>query len=261
MSVSTDPASETWLYVPSWGKPTEAAKFPLTNGTVELGSIMAFTIENDKLGNLMLAPRWISSDIAVPEPVAIVGGVVFALGTGENPVQVRNGDIEQGLSDREKRNSDHAILHALDARTGREMWSSENAITGWTHFSGLAVGDGKVFVTTHDSAVYAFGLRAPGAYSIVMTVVPGSGQSRSGPPLTGSTSTASMGAGMPQCGGIGELFQKRCSGCHGVDGKGDRAVHTPDLTDPGWQAGKSDAVLLDSITKVRPAECQLLATN
>ena len=27
----------------------------------------------------------------------------------------------------------------LDARTGRRLWSSGNTMTGWTHFSGLAV--------------------------------------------------------------------------------------------------------------------------
>ena len=84
MSVWKDAADNTWLYVPSWGVPTEAAKFPMSYGTVKSGSIMAFKVVAGADHKPILQPAWISSDIAVPTPAAIAGGVLFVLGTGEN---------------------------------------------------------------------------------------------------------------------------------------------------------------------------------
>jgi outer membrane protein assembly factor BamB len=51
------------------------------------------------------------------------------------------------------------VLYALDAKTGRVLYSSGNAINAWVHFSGLAVSNGRVYVVDHDSKVYCFGLR------------------------------------------------------------------------------------------------------
>jgi cytochrome c oxidase cbb3-type subunit 3 len=45
----------------------------------------------------------------------------------------------------------------------------------------------------------------------------------------------------------GDLFKSKCSMCHGPDGKGFSAIHTPDFTDPKWQASKKDAELKDAI--------------
>jgi outer membrane protein assembly factor BamB len=50
----------------------------------------------------------------------------------------------------------HAVLYAFDARTGKELYSSGDIIPNWTHFSGLAVSNGRVYVVTHDSTIYAF---------------------------------------------------------------------------------------------------------
>ena len=168
----------TWLYVPTWGVPTSAAQFPISYGVVKNGSLMAFTVEPGVDNQPVLKPAWISADIAVPDPAAIAGGVVFVLGTGENTQQVNQGDIHQLLGDREKRTNGHAILHALEARTGKELWSSGDEISGWTHFSGLAVGDGKVFLSTRDGAIYAFGLRSSTFTKPHVTVI-------SGPPNAG----------------------------------------------------------------------------
>ncbi len=51
------------------------------------------------------------------------------------------------------------VLYALDAQTGKQLYSSEKIIPGWTHFSEPVVAAGKVFVVTWDAHVYAFGLR------------------------------------------------------------------------------------------------------
>ena len=56
------------------------------------------------------------------------------------------------------RNSKHAILYALDARTGKELWSSGNDISSFAHFTGLSVANGRVYIGTYDSVVYSFGL-------------------------------------------------------------------------------------------------------
>ena len=245
MSTWKDGAGQTWLYVPSWGEPTRDAQFPKTNGPVKQGSLMAFTMAEGVDHKPVLKPEWMSADIDVPDPAAIAGGVVFVLGTGENTEQVKAGDIRQLLVGRESLNRDHAILHALDAATGRELWSSGNAITGWTHFSGLAVGDGKVFVTTHDGTIYAFGLRAPGAASPRTTVVPGPPAAKA--PARSQTPTGVVN--IPECGAANGIYKQRCAMCHGAEGKGAAASRTPNFADPDWQAGKTDQALLDALNK------------
>jgi hypothetical protein len=234
----------TWLYVPTWGVPTSAAQFPKSGGEVRNGSLMAFSVEAAADGKIILKPAWISADIAVPDPAAITGGVVFVLGTGENTQQVNAGDINQLLNNRESRGAGHAILHALDARTGKELWTSGNTISGWTHFSGLAVGDGKVFVTTRDGAVYAFALRAAGAAAPHVTVVPGPVHAAAIVHKEIPTGTLTV----PQCGTANASFNQRCTMCHGVDGKGKAAMRTPNFTDIQWQSSKTDKELIDVLT-------------
>lgn len=47
----------------------------------------------------------------------------------------------------------------------------------------------------------------------------------------------------------GALFQSQhCVMCHGMDGKGYPAIHTPDFTSKKWQAAHSDAVITEVIT-------------
>jgi outer membrane protein assembly factor BamB len=51
------------------------------------------------------------------------------------------------------------VLYALDAQTGKQLYSSEKIIPSWVHFSEPVVAAGKVFVVTWDAHVYAFGLK------------------------------------------------------------------------------------------------------
>jgi outer membrane protein assembly factor BamB len=113
------------------------AKFATTNGSAPHGSIVAFKVE-DKDGHPVLTPSWISRDLKNPAPPAIANGVVFALDGGSA--------------------SSHATLYALDAATGKELYSSGDAIGTYTHVAGLSVGDGHVFFTTHDNTLYSFGI-------------------------------------------------------------------------------------------------------
>jgi hypothetical protein len=161
-----DDGGQTWIYAPVQGPlSTHAPRFPVTNGANPNGSVAAFKIGVDSTsGKPTLEPAWISGDFNLPEPVAIADGVVFALSTGENAQQTIGGKIiyqsQKLLTDAERSaNTSHAVLYALDARTGKVLYQSGDAITGWVHFSGLAVADGQVYAVDHDSYLYCFGLK------------------------------------------------------------------------------------------------------
>jgi outer membrane protein assembly factor BamB len=113
---------------------------------------MAFkVVANPDSQNPELEPAWISGDFDIPDPPIIANGVLLALSTGENAVQ-RGGEKKRLL------NTHPAVLRALDAATGKELFNSKDAIATWVHFSGLALANGQVYVVDHDSNVYAFGL-------------------------------------------------------------------------------------------------------
>ena len=248
MSVWNDSSGQTWLYVPSWGEPTEEAQFPRSYGPVKAGSIMAFKVVGAADGKPALKPEWVSADISVPDPVVIAGGVAFVLGTGENPEQVHNGDISHIVDNRAETTQGHAILYALDARTGRELWSSGDTIGSWTHFSGLAVADGKVFATTYDGAIYAFGLRTPASPAPRTTLIPGPPAQRTDVqalPETPKLETPSVS--VPECGATTGVFKQRCAVCHSPDGSGNPSVHTPTFTSSAWQSAKNDVELSDAV--------------
>ena len=60
------------------------------------------------------------------------GGPVYGGGLSSGPV-------------RRIPTSRRAALYALDAQTGKELWSSGSAIESWNHFSGLTVANGRVY--------------------------------------------------------------------------------------------------------------------
>jgi len=103
-------------------------------------------------------PAWMSRDLNVPEPPIIANGVVFALSSGED---VRQSDAAgMGMNTKERlAGSTHATLYAFDSETGKELFSSGDAISSFTHFGGIALSNGRVFVSTYDGFVYAFGLK------------------------------------------------------------------------------------------------------
>lgn len=51
-----------------------------------------------------------------------------------------------------------------------------------------------------------------------------------------------------QNGDAAQLFKSNCSMCHGPDGKGYPAIHTPDFTSSTWQAKHTDTVIVNAIT-------------
>jgi hypothetical protein len=152
-----DPDGARWLFAPAWGPPHPSAAFPLTNGAAPHGSIMAFRVEL-KDGSPVLTPAWITRDLSVPEPPVIANGVVFALSSGEDVQQVDAAGNSLGTPERVA-GSGKAVLYAFDAETGRELFNSGDTLSSFTHFGGLAVSNGRIFVTTWDGFVYAFGLK------------------------------------------------------------------------------------------------------
>lgn len=147
-----------WIYAPAWGPMNSSAPaFPVTNGPAPNGSIMAFKVE-EKDGQPVLVPGWISQDMAVPEPPIVANRIVFAISSGEFTRQVKENGSLYTAQERISRSTGNAVLHAFDAETGKELFSSGKAMTSFTHFGGLALVDGRIYTTTHDSTVYAFGL-------------------------------------------------------------------------------------------------------
>lgn len=147
-----------WLYVPTWGPlSSKEPVFPLTNGETKDGALMAFKIE-EKAGKPVLTPAWVSRDMNLAEPPAIANGVVFSVSSGENALQA---DSDGHLMDSEQRLKTapgHAVLYAFDAETGKELYNSGNVMPAIAHFSGIAISNGRVFVSTLDSMLYSFGI-------------------------------------------------------------------------------------------------------
>ena len=153
-----DAQGTRWVYAAAWGPATTKAVFPISNGAAPHGSVMAFKVE-DKNGQPVLSPAWISRDMSVPEPPVVANGVIFALSSGEFTRQVKDNGSLYTAEERIQNTKDNAVLYALDAATGKELFSSGKAITSFTHFGALAINDGRVFTTTHDSTLYAFGVK------------------------------------------------------------------------------------------------------
>jgi len=151
-----DAGGTRWILAPVWGPKHSQATFPITNGEAPHGSIVAFKVE-DKDGRPVLTPAWISRDLITPAPPVIANGVVFALGTGEYVRQVN--EREGGLLQADVRaaRSAHAILYALDARTGKELYSSGDAVTSFSHYMSMSIANGRVYFGTYDNTLYCFG--------------------------------------------------------------------------------------------------------
>ncbi|ADV82025.1 pyrrolo-quinoline quinone [Terriglobus saanensis] len=132
-----DASGTAWVLASVSGSLLPEAKFAATNGPAPHGSVVAFKVE-EKGDKMMLTPAWVSRDLIHPAPPVITNGVVVALSQGNSTM--------------------HATLYVLDAMTGKELYSSKDAISTYAHLTGVAVGDGHAFFTTHDSTLYSFGI-------------------------------------------------------------------------------------------------------
>jgi hypothetical protein len=154
-----DSKGTRWLLTPFWGPVHPKFQIPVSYGDVKNGAIVAMKVEGSG-DSFKLIPTWMSRDMNRAEPPLIANGVVYAFGSGENTEQAYR---ERGLYDYSPeriKNSTHAVLYALDAETGKELYSSGNEITSFVHFGNLAVANGRVYLGTYDSTIYCFGLAA-----------------------------------------------------------------------------------------------------
>jgi outer membrane protein assembly factor BamB len=137
LSTWEDADGTRWIYAVVGGLTENPEIFPLRNGDTPHGSIVAFKV-TERNNQTRLAPAWISRDLVAPALPVIVNGMIFALSSGAK--------------------STPAILYALDATTGKELYSSGKLVTSFTHSSGLAVANGHVCFGTWDNTLYCFGI-------------------------------------------------------------------------------------------------------
>ncbi len=157
MATWQDADGTRWVLTPFWGAKHSGFSAPTEHGQVKYGAIAAFKVE-DKDGKFSLAPAWISRDMNRAEPPVVANGIVFAYGSGEDTDQAfpdlgLADDIEHRIP-----GSTHAVLYALDAETGKELWSSGDQIKSWNHWSGITVANGRIYIGTYDSVLYCFGI-------------------------------------------------------------------------------------------------------
>lgn len=116
---------------------------------------MAFEVAVDPgKGVPMLIPTWISRDMHVPDPPVVANGVVYAIQTGENTAQGRGATAKTRSTP-----ITNTVLYALDGETGKELYSSDKLIDSWVHYSEPVVAGGRIYVSTWDGRLYAFGLK------------------------------------------------------------------------------------------------------
>ena len=198
LSTWVDAKGERWLLAPMMGPPAKdtASHFALADGKVVNGNIMAFKVKK-KNGKPVLEPVWMSADLDSPGMPVMANGVVWVIATGdrsrdafraprppgqrrlglggpENQVnpnepgaerdaawltsQNEPGGQEPGRRYTGGRDVTHAVLYALDAETGKEIYSSKDAIDSWNHYGGIALAGGRIYLSTYDARVFAFGL-------------------------------------------------------------------------------------------------------
>ena len=155
MATWQDDQGQRWLVMSLMGPVSkEAPPFKYTYGDTKLGSMMAVQVTADATkGTPMITPIWNSREMHAPDPPVVANGVVYALQTGRDATEARTA-AKPGLTI-----GTNAILYALDAQTGKQLYSSENAIDSWAHFSEPVVVGDNVYVCTWDGKVYAFGLK------------------------------------------------------------------------------------------------------
>ena len=120
------------------------------------GAIKAWKVA-DQNGAPVLQAGWVSREIAAPLAPVVVNGVIFAASSGEFRTNDSQNSLGQLSAAQRAQRSSHAVLYALDAATGKELWNSGGAITSFVHGGGLAAGGSQVYLGAYDGTLYAFG--------------------------------------------------------------------------------------------------------
>jgi outer membrane protein assembly factor BamB len=170
MAAWEDGNGTAWVLVPFWGAVSATFHAPIEYGRPMRGGVAAFKLAQQN-SEWTLTPAWLSRDMNMAEEVLVAGGVVFTYESGEDTRQqgierafdevappVRTTAKVSAQSARRISSSTHATLYALDAQTGKELWSSGDQITSFNHFSGLTVANGRAYLATYDGSLYCFGV-------------------------------------------------------------------------------------------------------
>ena len=148
-----DKNNERWLYASIRGP--AAMQFPASSGAAPTGAIVAFKLE-DRGGTPTLTPQWISRDMVSPAPPVTANGLVFALSTGAAPRVAKPDGNPYSVAELD-RMAKKATLYVFDGATGQELFSSGNATSTFAH-SGIAVANSRVYFSTHDGTLFAYGI-------------------------------------------------------------------------------------------------------
>jgi len=154
-----DSSGTRWLYAPAQGPPAADTAFPIKYGETPNGSVMAFKVEL-KDGRPVLTPAWNSVNMGLPTPSIVANGMIFVLADGDNPAQISPGGSMYSVAARIGM-ATHATLYVLDAATGKVLFSSGDTIKGFSHFSGIALAGGRIYVPTLDGTLYCFSQGSP----------------------------------------------------------------------------------------------------
>ena len=104
-------------------------------------AIVAFKIEGgDKPA---LTPGWTSRPLTAPAAPLVVNNVVFAVSSGKPATPSGAGSA--------------AVLYALNAMTGKDLWNSGTTLKSYMPGRALWTSNSQVYVGGNDGAVYAFG--------------------------------------------------------------------------------------------------------
>ena len=159
MATWEDEKGTRWILTPFWGPLHSQYRVPVSHGPITHGAILALKLEEQD-GQLKLTPAWVSRDMNLAEPPVIANGVIYTYGSGESETQATAQFGLNSSSTYRIPRSTHAVLYALDAETGEELYSSGEQIKSWNHFSGITVANGHVYIGTFDGIFYSFGLPA-----------------------------------------------------------------------------------------------------
>jgi len=104
-------------------------------------AVIAFTVQpGDKPS---LTQTWTSRALTSPAAPVVVNNVVFAVSSGQPAAPAGAGSP--------------AVLYALNAMTGKELWNSGTALKSYMPGRALWTSNSQVYVGGNDGAVYAFG--------------------------------------------------------------------------------------------------------
>ncbi len=150
-----DPSGTRWILAPTIGTQAADAGFKPSNGVITKGAVIAWKVVEVN-GAPTLQPGWASRNLVSPLTPTIINGVAFVTSSGEFRPNDNKADSTVTALQRAARSA-RAVVYALDATTGKELWSSGTTITSFARGGALSGGMGQIYLATHDGTIYAFG--------------------------------------------------------------------------------------------------------